>query len=167
MSDSTARIEIFDSFRKGMLSYISLPPIGKDIAFRKGAVSHRIASSIEKAFPPSLAVDIEILGTDILVRNGEEPVLALFWSSTYLTEKERSKALEFHRQYRPSLTLAFSMLEEKDYLLIYRFESDYVDYLHIDKTDFSEMLRKRCMIGRSEDGQLMLDVMRRKRVRKA
>ena len=94
-------------------------------------------------------------------------MLALFWSSTYLTEKERSKALGFHRQYSPSLTLAFSMLEEKDYLLIYRFESDYVDYLHIDKTDFSEMLLKRCMIGRSEDGQLMLDVMRRKRVRKA
>ena len=44
------------------------------------------------------------------------------------------------------LTLAFSLLEEKDYILIYRFEDDYLEYLHINKIDFSEHLLKRCMI---------------------
>ena len=135
---------------------------------RKGAISHRIALSLERTLSPEYSIDIEIMGTDILVKKGDDIILALFWSSTYLTEKERSKALDFHRKWNPALTLAFSMLEDKDYLLIYRFESDYVDYLHIDKVDFSEMLLKRCMIEMNEESQLLLDVVKkRKRIRKA
>ena len=44
------------------------------------------------------------------------------------------------------LTLAFSLLEERDYILIYRFENRYLEYLHINKLDFSERLLKRCLI---------------------
>ena len=58
------------------------------------------------------------------------------------------------------------MLEEKGYILVYRFENEYLEYLHINKTDFSERLLKRCLIGKeNEEDQLMLDIQKR-RIRK-
>ena len=121
---------------------------------------------MSRFFPQSYSIDIDIQGTDILVKNGETIPLSVFWSSTYLTKTEKDKAQKFHTDKKPTLTLAFSMLEEKDYILVYRFEKEYLEYLHINKTDFSERLLKRCIIGKEdEEDQLMLDIKKSKKRR--
>ena len=122
---------------------------------------------MSRFFPQSYSIDIDIQGTDILVKNGETIPLSVFWSSTYLTKAEKDKAQKFHTDKKPTLTLAFSMLEEKDYILVYRFEKEYLEYLHINKIDFSERLLKRCIIGKEdEEDQLMLDIKKSKKRRK-
>ena len=122
---------------------------------------------MSRFFPQSYSIDIDIQGTDILVKNGDTIPLSVFWSSTYLTKTEKDKAQKFHTDKIPTLTLAFSMLEEKDYILVYRFEKEYLEYLHINKTDFSERLLKRCIIGKEdEEDQLMLDIKKSKKRRK-
>ena len=122
---------------------------------------------MSRFFPQSYSIDIDIQGTDILVKNGETIPLSVFWSLTYLTKTEKDKAQKFHTDKKPTLTLAFSMLEEKDCILVYRFEKEYLEYLHINKTDFSERLLKRCIIGKEdEEDQLMLDIKKSKKRRK-
>ncbi len=145
MARTIEKIECFDSFRKSMLDYFASYP-GEDRRRRKSSISHRIALSIMKNFPSSL-VDIDYDTTDILVHeNKGKDILAIFWSNTYLTLQEKEKAQNYHLTHKPMLTLAFSLLEDRDYILIYRFEDDYLEYLHIDKVDFSEMLLKKCLI---------------------
>lgn len=130
---------------------------------RKSTASHRIALILSKHFPSTCTIDIDFDDADILVKDGEDIPLAVFWSTTYLTGSEKDKAQLFHQNQKPTLTLAFSMLEEKDYILVYRFESNYLEYLHIDKKDFSENLLKRCLIGNEDAGtQLLLDIKKKK-----
>ena len=154
MSGALEKIEIFSAFRKAMLDYFST--YGEEEKHRrKSTVSHRIAK-----------IDIDINSTDILVEEDGSVLLAVFWSSTYLTQSEKDKAQHFHTEKKPVLTLAFSMLEDKDYILVYRFEKEYLEYLHINKEDFSENLLKRCLIEDKKDSdQLLLDI-RKKRTRK-
>lgn len=163
---SIEKIEVFSSFRSAMLEYFS--KYGEDKDHRKKSTqSHRIASIMSRFFPQSYSIDIDIQGTDILVKNDNSIPLAVFWSSTYLTKAEKDKAQKFHTDQKPTLTLAFSMLEDKDYILVYRFENEYLEYLHINKTDFSEMLLKRCLIGKDdEESQLMLDIKKSKKRKK-
>lgn len=145
MGQAIGKIECFSAFRKSMLDYFaSSGDDGK--RRRKSTISHRIALSMQSNFPSQI-VDIDYDKADILVHTGDgEDILAVFWSNTYLTQAEKEKAQHFHLSHNPALTLAFSLLEDKDYILVYRFESNYLDYLHINKSDFSEMLLKRCLI---------------------
>ena len=157
---SIEKIEVFSSFRDTMLEYFSKYGEAEDHK-KKSTQSHRIAVIMSRFFPQSYSIDIDIQGTDILVKNGDSIPLSVFWSSTYLTKTEKDRAQKFHTE-----TLAFSMLEEKGYILVYRFENEYLEYLHINKTDFSERLLKRCLIGKEdEEDQLMLDIQKR-RIRK-
>ena len=75
-------------------------------------------------------------------------------------EKEKKKAIEYHREKSPGLTLAFSLLHDRSWILIYRFGDDYVEYLHIDKYTFDENVIKRLIIPEKakDDGQLMLSL---------
>ena len=166
MASSIEKIEVFSSFRDTMLEYFS--KYGDDNDHRKKSTqSHRIAMIMSRFFPASYSIDIDIQGTDILVKNGDLIPLSVFWSSTYLTKAEKDKAQKFHTDKKPTLTLAFSMLEDKDYILVYRFEKEYLEYLHINKTDFSEMLLKRCIIGKEDqEDQLMLDIKKIKKRKK-
>ncbi len=160
------QIELFDDFRRAMLSFLSAYG-NLDERKKKSTTSHRIALELSKEIKGA-DIDLDLDGVDILVHTKHNPVLALFWSSTYLTEKEKEKARLFHISRCPALTLAFSLLEDKDYLLVYRFEKDYLEYLHIDKADFSEYLLKRCLIESSdsvEDGQLLLDIKKKRKRR--
>ena len=160
------KIEVFSAFRSAMLEYFSR--YGEEKEHRKkSTASHRIAVILSSFFPSSYSIDIDFDGTDILVRKEGDIPLSVFWSSTYLTQDEKDKAQRFHQDKKPTLTLAFSMLEGKDYILIYRFESNYLEYLHIDKKDFSENLLKRCLITKEGEGtQLMLDINKKKRKRR-
>ena len=158
---SIEKIEVFSSFRETMLEYFSKYGEAEDHR-KKSTQSHRIAMIMSRFFPQSYSIDIDIQGTDILVKNGDKIPLSVFWSSSYLTKAEKDKAQKFHTDKKPTLTLAFSMLEEKDYILVYRFEKEYLEYLHINKIDFSERLLKRCIIGKEdEEDQLMLDIKKR------
>lgn len=145
MARTIEKIECFSSFRQSMLDYFASYK-KEDRKRHKSTISHRIADAIGRSFP-SCCVDIDYDGADILVRDSSgNDVLAIFWSNTYLTPAEKQKAQNYHLTHRPMLTLAFSLLEEKDYILVYRFENRYLEYLHINKLDFSEMLLKRCLI---------------------
>lgn len=140
------KIECFSSFRLSMLDYFS--KYKDETKRKKSTISHRLSLLLSHHFPPSYTIEIDYNGADILVLNEKkESILAIFWSNTYLTEKEKERAQKYHVEYSPMLTLAFSLLEEKDYILVYRFEDDYLEYLHINKIDFSEYLLKRCLIG--------------------
>ena len=145
MARTIEKIECFSAFRKSMLDYFDSFR-EEDGKRRKSTISHRIALSIASNFP-SCSVDIDYDGVDILVKDPERnDVLAIFWSNDYLKENEKEKAQNYHLSHKPMLTLAFSLLEDRDYILIYRFEDNYLEYLHINKNDFSEMLLKKCMI---------------------
>lgn len=160
------QIELFDDFRESMLSYFSKYN-EQDEKKKKSTTSHRIANALSKKLD-SADIDLELDGVDILAHRDDKPILALFWSYTYLTEKDKERARLYHITNNPSLTLAFSLLEEKDYILVYRFEKDYLEYLHINKEDFSEYLLKRCLIEKekgADDGQLLLDIPRTKKKR--
>ncbi len=136
-----------------MLDYFALYST-EEKKCHKSTISHRIAIALAKYFP-SFLVDIDYNKADILVhKNGERDILAIFWSNTYLTAEEKERAQNYHLKNKPNLTLAFSLLEEKGYILIYRFEDNYLEYLHINKDGFSERLLKKCIIKDEKEPSL-------------
>lgn len=150
------KLEVFDSFRKGMTCYFS-SLVDDGIRRKKSARTHRIALSLTPFFPSDVIIDIDTTGADLLVWDGKEKMhLALFWSDDYLTEKERARAYDFHLSNSPALTLAFSVLPDKDWILVYRFEKSFIEYLHIDKATFEETLLRQKAAGAEEDGQMFL-----------
>ncbi len=160
MAGLEERFEIFTAFRLGMAEFFSndLSEDGK--RHRKSAISHRIALRLRPYFPLQYTIDIDTDGADVLIWKEDEIPLAIFWSEGYLTEKEKKKAIEYHREKAPGLTLAFSLLHDKSWILIYRFDDNYVEYLHIDKETFNETVLKRLPIPEKskDDGQLMLQL---------
>ena len=151
------RIDVFDNFRKAMLNYFSHCAKPDEEKKKKSTTSHRIAIELSRQFPPNCQIDIEYMNADIIVRSGNDILLVLLWSHDYLTEKDKEKAKSLHIEKAPLLTLAFSLLEEKSYILIYRFEKEYLEYLHIDKSDFSERIIKRSESrDKKEKDQLLL-----------
>lgn len=151
------RIDVFDNFRKAMLNYFSLYKEDDGEKKKKSTTSHRIALALAKQFPSTCKVEIDYMGVDIVIKRGDDIILLLFWSNSYLTEKDKERAREAHNEKMPLLTLAFSLLEDRNYLLVYRFEKEYLEYLHIDKSDFSEEVLKRSEDkGHGDNGQLML-----------
>ena len=122
---------------------------------------------IFEAFRKGMAAyDIDLKGADILVWDGDTVILALFWSSSYLARDRKLKAIAFHEKENPPLTLAFSLFQDRSRFLVYRIEKGFIDYLHIDKRDFSEEVLRRCTIdeGRTaDDGQLLLPLRARRK----
>lgn len=165
MSDNLNQIELFSSFKSAMLEYFNKYSNEQNEKKKKSTISHRLALLLEKNITTATDVDIDIDGFEIVVRENEKILLAILWSNSYLTEKEKEKAKKLHSLFSPSLTLAFSLLSDKDYILIYRFENDYLDYLHINKSDFSQNILKRCLVTDSSDDseQLVLFPKRRRK----
>ena len=163
--ESRVQIEIFEAFRKGMRSYFKLPELPKSMRAKHSSVSARVASALRHFFPDSVNVDIDLLGADILIWDDNGPLLALFWSSSYLAKGRKEKAIAFHEKYSTPLTLAFSLFPDKERFLVYRIEEGYIEYLHIDKNTFSEEVLRRCTIaeGRNDDGQLLLPLRQKHR----
>ena len=122
---------------------------------KKGPVTHRIAMYLEQELAnPSMLCDTQF-------QMGEE-YMALFWQDGYLSAHERENARDFHKEKR-CFTLAFSLLPDKDYFLIYRFAENYTDYLHISRDDFSETVLKRCGVDEDIfDDQLRFKLVRRR-----
>ena len=160
MAGLEERFEIFTAFRLGMAEFFSNDLSDDGKRHRKSAISHRIALRLRPYFPLQYTIDIDTDGADVLIWKEDEIPLAIFWSEGYLTEKEKKKAIEYHREKAPGLTLAFSLLHDKSWILIYRFDDNYVEYLHIDKETFDEAVLKRLPIPEKskDDGQLMLQL---------
>ncbi len=153
------RIEHFALFVKGLKAYYSL--FFDERKVKKTTASHRLALSLMKEFPPSYKIDIDYKGTDILIcDDNSRPLIACLWSKDYLTEKDKDKAKKLHSTLQPILTLAFSMFGEKDYILLYRFEKDFLEYIHINKEDFTEtVIRRQTFEGASkEENQLLFSL---------
>ena len=139
---------------------------------KKGPITHRIAMYLEQELAnPAMLCDTqfqirsekECFTPDIVVHNrmGEE-YMALFWQDGYLSAHERENARDFHKEKR-CFTLAFSLLPDKDYFLIYRFAGSYTDYLHLSREDFSEDVLKRCSNDEDIfDDQMTLSLTRRR-----
>lgn len=142
---------------------------------KKGPITHRIAMYLEQELAnPAMLCDTqfqirsekECFTPDIVVHNrmGEE-YMALFWQDGYLSAHERENARDFHKEKR-CFTLAFSLLPDKDYFLIYRFAENYTDYLHISREDFSEEVLKRCSSDEDIISDQLLFKLEKKRQRK-
>lgn len=127
---------------------------------------HRLAIYLEQELGGGSYVDMMTTvklssgssAPDILVheRNGCDYTLAIYTRDSYLSSADKEEAKAFHND-KNCLTLAFTLLPEKNYFLIYRFGNSYTDYLHISKEDFSESLLKRIdESGASSDSQLTL-----------
>lgn len=157
-------LDIFTSFKKGMEAFFMLPPIPHEMKRRHASVSTRIAMSLRPFFPKRVFVDTELLGADILIWDDSGPLLALFWSSSYLAKEQKMKAIAFHEEQKAPLTLAFSIFPDKERLLVYRIENGYIEYLHIDKNTFSEEVLRRCTVaeGKKDKEQLLLPLKMRK-----
>ncbi|MCR5732699.1 MAG: hypothetical protein K6G51_07170 [Sphaerochaetaceae bacterium] len=163
-------IEIFDAFRKALKELSRRDKELFSSKKNKIAITHRLALYLEEFFISRCVVDIcyniDGYNPDIILheRNGKI-LLAIWFKDDYLEKALQEEAKRFHDNFG-CFTLAFSILSDRDYYLVYRFASTYTDYLHISREDFSENLLKRM---REEDDavneQLLLDIPK-KRTRK-
>ena len=159
-------LDIYEAFRKGMEAYFMLPEVPRRMRPRRGCTTARLVMALRPFFPRTVSVDADLSGADILVWDESGPILALFWSSSYLARDRKLRAIAFHEKENPPLTLAFSLFQDRNRFLVYRIEKGYIDYLHIDKRDFSEEVLRRCTIaeGRTaDDGQLLLPLRARRK----
>ena len=160
-------LDIYEAFRKGMEAYFMLPEVPRRMRPRRGCTTARLVMALRPFFPRTVSVDADLSGADILVWDESGPILALFWSSSYLARERKAKAIAFHEKENPPLTLAFSLFPDKEKFLVYRIERGFIDYLHVDKNTFSEEVLRRCTIdeGKNDDGQLLLPLRQRRKRR--
>ena len=132
---------------------------------RKEAIAGRLAMYFSNLFSKEWYIDIATDGADLLVWDRHGTIaLALFISRDYINQKGKEKARAYHLEHRPTLTLAFSILDDKDYILIYRFEEMFLDYIHIfPELDFEEKVLKRVIIEEDHNDPLLFSLSRRRR----
>lgn len=131
---------------------------------KKETLASRMAIYLTTFFGKEWFVDVAVDGADLLVWDRNENIaLALFLSKDYISALGKEKARNFHETRNSALTLAFSLLSEKDYILIYRFETEFVDYMHLFfDAGFEEKVLKRCLIKDDKDEALLFKVRKRK-----
>ena len=127
-----------------------------EMKYRKETVINRISLYMSESLEEGNNVDTSILGADLVIWDRKGNIdFALFLSKDYLSEEGKRKTRAFHLAYKPNLTLAFSILKEKDYVLIYRCEKDYVDYIHYYLDSFEDKMLKRVLLDEdSKEGLL-------------
>lgn len=147
---------LFSAFRKALQSFWMEDAMLLERRKKRAAISHRIAHYLEgepfEGYMVDLFYQVKLKGRDvfpeIILHNRKDDIaMAIFWEEGYLTEEEQAEVRRFHEEAKPFLTLAFAFLPEKNYFLVYRFEEEYVEYLHISKGDFSEEVLKRCNLA--------------------
>lgn len=172
-SSRSLDIALFDAFAKALKELSRRDELLFGMKRNKISLTHRLAIYLEQNLREGTIVDISYstgnYTPDLIAhdRNGRIQ-LAIWWQDDYLTKKLQDEARRFHEEYG-CFTLAFSLLSDKDYFLVYRFASTYTDYLHISREDFSESLLKRMKDEESTtDEQLLLNIpKKRNRKRKA
>ncbi len=141
-------IDTFSLFKKALMELCESDTYLFAKKAKRESFSCRMAQHLNKYFGAEWYIDAAIDGSDLLIwdRQGNM-ALALFISRDYVSALQKEKARLFHSSNAPSLTLALSLIEKKDYMLIYRFEDEYIEYLHIyPDQDYRDTLLKRCLI---------------------
>lgn len=172
MSDRAVEIQLFDCFCQALNRLCRDDFLLFSTQRNKGPITHRIAMYLEQELNDrALLCDVQfqirgedrIYTPDIVVHNrmGNEE-MALYWQDAYLNARDKEEARDFHREKR-CFTLAFSLLPDKDYFLIYRFAESYTDYLHLSRETFEEEVLRRCSNDEDIfDGQLSLKLTKRR-----
>lgn len=143
MNDYTSEnIKLFAAFKNSILKLWK-----EDIQLfankkKKTSISHRLSLYLERELPYIRYVDllyeiktndIEIY-PDIILHNRIGDInLAIFWQDEYLSKKEQNEIKKLKESTKENLVLAFAVLPDKPYFLIYQFETDTINYLHLDK----------------------------------
>ncbi len=166
-SSRSTDIALFDAFTKALRELSRRDEVLFAMKRNKVSLAHRLAIYLERNLRDGTIVDVSYsmgnYNPDLIAhdRNGKVQ-LAIWWQDDYLTKKLQDEAKRFHEEYG-CFTLAFSLLSDRDYFLVYRFAATYTDYLHVSREDFSETLLKRM---KEEDGiedeQLLLDIPRKR-----
>ena len=71
MTKGSEILDIFDAFRKGLEAYSALPVIPHRLKARHSSTSTRLAMALRPYFPPSVSIDTDLLGADIVVWEGD------------------------------------------------------------------------------------------------
>jgi hypothetical protein len=155
-TSGSQHIKMFSAFKEAL---IKLHREDRELLSKKkkrAGVSHRLALYLERLLPFALYID---LGYEVKLKNGEiypdilihgrrgDISMAVFWQDGYLSKSEQEEIKKFTEETGCALTLAFSLLPEKEYFLIYRFEDNYIQYLHVDKETGADMFLKQCEEG--------------------
>lgn len=175
MSDRETEIILFDAFSQALKKLCRDDFVLFSTQKKKGPITHRIAMYIETGLDSRAYLcdtQFQIKGEkqtytpDMIIhdRKGKE-TMAIYWQDGYLSAKEKEEARDFHREKR-CFTIAFSLLPDKDYFLIYRFAENYTDYLHISREDFSEEVLRRCSSDEDILSDQLLFKLEKKRIRK-
>lgn len=138
----SAKIQIYEAFLKGLKEYFRDYENEMGSGLRKSTLSHRISKALLHSFPLSSESKIDYKGSDILIKNGKRNLLSIVWSNTYLTKDDKKRLLKADKDLNAELSLGISIFDRKSYILLYRFEQEAVEYVHINKSDFSETLIK-------------------------
>lgn len=158
-------IDTFSLFKKALEDLVESDSFLFARKARRESFSCRMAQHLNKFFGFGWYIDAAIEGSDLLIwdRQGNIP-LALFIAKDYISSSQKDKARLFHLTMKPALTLALSLLEGKDYMLIYRFEKEYIDYMHIyPDQNYQDTVLKRCLINDDDDKDPTLFKIKRKR----
>ena len=175
MSDRETEIILFDAFSQALNKLCRDDFVLFSTQKKKGPITHRIAMYIENELDNSAYLcdtQFQIKGEkqtytpDMIIhdRKGNE-AMAIYWQDGYLSSREKEEARDFHKE-KKCFTIAFSLLPDKDYFLIYRFAENYTDYLHISREDFSEEVLKRCSSDEDIISDQLLFKLEKKRQRK-
>lgn len=158
-------IDTFTLFKKALRDLVESDSFLFARKAKREAFSCRMAQHLNKYFGSEWYIDAAIEGSDIIIwdRQGNIP-LSLFIAKDYVNSVQKDRARLFHLQHNPALTLALSLLEGKDYMLIYRFEKEYIDYMHVyPDQDYQDTVLKRCLIKDDDDKNPVLFRIKRKK----
>lgn len=152
-SKSTESIELYSLFKEALFKTLKED---EDLfaldRYRKESISNRLAISFEKVLEKPYHADILVKGSDILIWDRKDEILlSVFWSKNYLGKDIKEKARAFHIENNSILTLAFSLIPSTQYILIYRFEKLFLDYMHLSYDGKEETVLKRILLD--EDGK--------------
>lgn len=135
-------IKLFTSFKQALLMLVENDHALLDNRKKRASISHRIALYLERLVPYvkyiDLSYEVKIKGKDIYPdvmfhdRLGNIQ-LGLFWEEGYLSKADQEEIKRFHEETKAGLTLAFSILPERSYFLIYLVEDNLIQYFHLDK----------------------------------
>ncbi len=145
-------IKLFSAFKKALLTLAQKDRSLLENRKKRASISHRLALYLEQLVPYVKFVDlyyeVKLKGKDIypdiLLHDRFENIqLGIFWQEGYLSKAEQEEVKRFHEETKAGLTLAFSILPDKPYFLIYRVEDNLVQYLHINKENgYAEYLKQ-------------------------
>ncbi|NLZ67557.1 MAG: hypothetical protein GX903_00920 [Spirochaetales bacterium] len=161
-SSNSEHIRLFAAFKEALLMLYKRDCVLFTRRKKRAGVSHHLAIYLERLLPYvqfiDLGYEIKLKGKDIypdiLLHNRVDEIqLAIFWQDGYLSKTEQDAVKRFNEETKANLTLAFAILPDKEYFLVYRFEEDCVQYMHIDKETGQDEFLKQCEeeeIGKEE-----------------